>query len=85
MLLPKVRYSIAYRFTCSLSKGMTVHAITDYSHKPIAFRQTNDLEGILIVSPSASLAIVVYLIFIFLFFMVNDNKEANVTSYISAT
>lgn len=56
MLLPKVRYSIAYRFTGCLSKGMAAHAVTDYSHKPIAFRHINDLEGILIVMPSASLA-----------------------------
>ena len=56
MLLPKVRYSIAYRFTGSLSKGMTTHAVTDYSHKPIAFRHINDLEGILVVMPFTSLA-----------------------------
>ena len=56
MLLPKVRYSIAYRFTGSLSKGMTAHAITDYSHKQVVLWHINDLVSIFVIMPSTSLA-----------------------------
>ena len=73
MLLPKVRYSIAYRFTGCLSKGMTAHTVTDDSHKPIAFRHINDPEGILVVMPSTSLA------YCYIFYLHISVKEGKIS------
>ena len=56
MLLPKVRYSIAYRFTGCLSKGMTAHTVTDYSHEAIVLWHFQNVKAIFIIASPTSLA-----------------------------
>ena len=56
MLHPKISNGIAHRITGYFSKRMTTHTVADNTHEPINFWQIYDLEGILVISPSASFA-----------------------------